>query len=84
MEESNKKQNDSLKLYLNFQTQIDGGLLNYFNDHKASTPYETKESVFCLSHSIDKSIHFSDKHSKIEDIFEILFEARKSKIIIMN
>ena len=79
MEESNKEQNDSLKLYLNFQTQSDEYLLNYINDHKYSKSYETKESVFCLSHSINKSIDFRDNQSEIEDIFEILFKARKSK-----
>ena len=79
MEESNIMQNDSLKLYLKFKTQTDGDLLNYLNDHKNSDSYEIKESVFCLSHTIDKLIHFRDNQSKIEDILEILFKARKSK-----
>ena len=60
MEESNKKQNDSLILYLKFlpQTlQSDGDLFNNLNDNKTKI-YKIEESVFCLSDSFDKSIHF--------------------------
>ena len=81
MEESNKKQNDSLILYLKFlpQTlQSNGDLFNNLNDNKTKI-YKIEESVFCLSDSFDKSIHFRVNQSKIEDMYEILFKARKSK-----
>ena len=72
MEKSDKKQNDSLNLYL-YRS------LNYTDDYKDIPPYEIKESVFCLINSYNKRIYFRDNQTEIEDIFKILFKARKSK-----